>query len=389
MDLPSFLQTGLSTFHQWTGEGTWIGQVFVVVFAVLAFNLAQRIVLNRLYRRLEHTATPWDDAMVDAVRAPLTALVWIVGIAFAARIVHGQTQATLFEAVPPLRDLGVITCIGWFLVRLVNNIQQRMIARREARREHYDATTVDAISKLLRASIIITTALVGLQTLGFSISGVLAFGGIGGIAVGFAAKDLLANFFGGLMVYLDRPFQIGDWIRSPDRDIEGTVEYIGWRLTRIRTFDKRPIYIPNATFMSIAVENPSRMSHRRIYETIGVRYDDAGQVESIVEQVHQMLLGHSDIDQSQLLMVNFNAFGASSLDFFVYCFTRTTVWSEYHAVKQDVLFRIQGIIAEHGAQIAFPTSTVHIPDGLRVSGEAGSRDTSALMAGGGNAGAGS
>ena len=104
-----------------------------------------------------------------------------------------------------------------------------------------------------------------MQALGYSISGVLAFGGIGGIAVGFAAKDLLANFFGGLMIYLDRPFSVGDWIRSPDKNIEGTVEEIGWRLTRIRTFDKRPLYVPNSTFTQISVENPSRMLNRRIY----------------------------------------------------------------------------------------------------------------------------
>ena len=82
---------------------------------------------------------------------------------------------------------------------------------------------------------------------------------------------------------------VGDWIRSPDRDIEGTVEHIGWRLTRIRTFDKRPLYVPNSTFLSVALENPSRMTHRRIYETIGVRYDDAGKVPGIIQQVEAML----------------------------------------------------------------------------------------------------
>ena len=119
---------------------------------------------------------------------------------------------------------------------------------------------MDAMAKLLRLSVIITAGLVVLQTLGFSISGVLAFGGVGGIAVGFAARDLLANFFGGLMIYLDRPFSVGDWVRSPDRNIEGTVERIGWRLTVIRTFDKRPLYVPNSVFANIAVENPSRMA---------------------------------------------------------------------------------------------------------------------------------
>ena len=223
------------------------------------------------------------------------------------------------------------------------------------------------MGKLLRLSVIITASLVALQTMGYSISGVLAFGGIGGIAIGFAAKDLLANFFGGLMIYLDRPFTIGDWVRSPDREIEGTVEHIGWRQTRIRTFDKRPLYIPNSVFATIAVENPSRMTHRRIYETIGIRYDDAAKMSQIVEAVKKMLQQHHEIDTSQTLIVNFNAFAASSMDFFVYTFTKTTNWVKYHEVKHDVLLKINDIVAAHGAEIAFPTSTLHIPDGVSLT----------------------
>ena len=188
----------------------------------------------------------------------------------------------------------------------------------------------------------------------------IAFGGVGGIAVGFAARDLLANFFGGLMIYLDRPFKVGDWIRSPDKQIEGTVEDIGWRQTRIRTFDQRPLYVPNATFSTIAVENPSRMRNRRIHETIGIRYDDLEAMAVIVEEVRDMLLNHEAIDTSRTLMVNFNAFNASSVDFFVYTFTRTTVWTEFHEIKQDVLLRIATIIAKHGAEIAYPTQTLHL-----------------------------
>ena len=179
-----------------------------------------------------------------------------------------------------------------------------------------DPTTATAVGKLLRASIVITGMLLVLQAFGFSISGVLAFGGIGGIAIGFAARDILANFFGALMIFLDRPFSVGDWIRSPDRNIEGTVEDIGWRLTRIRTFDKRPLYLPNSIFTSLAVENPSRMLNRRIYETIGLRYTDVEKMPLILAKVKTMLEEHGDIDQKQILMVNFVTFGASAVEFF-------------------------------------------------------------------------
>ena len=126
-----------------------------------------------------------------------------------------------------------------------------MITHKRLSGDDIDETTVDAVAKLLRISVIITGVLVALQSLGYSISGVLAFGGVGGIAVGFAARDLLANFFGGLMIYMDRPFNVGEWIRSPDKEIEGTVEKIGWRLTTIRTFDKRPLYVPNSLFNNL------------------------------------------------------------------------------------------------------------------------------------------
>ena len=262
---------------------------------------------------------------------------------------------------------ALIAAVAWFAVRFIRIAETNFIADRQAKGEEFDRATLDAIVKLLRLSVLITAFLVALQTLGFSISGVLAFGGIGGIAVGFAAKDLLANFFGGLMIYLDRPFAVGDWIRSPDRDIEGTVERIGWRQTVIRGFDTRPLYIPNSAFANIAVENPSRMRNRRIYETIGIRYDDAGAMGAIVAEVDAMLRAHEEIDADNFLMVNFNAFAPSSLDFFIYCYTRTKAWAEYHRVKQDVLLRIVEIIDRHGAEIAFPTSTVHVPGELSIA----------------------
>ncbi len=346
------------------GVEAWVAEVFIIVFLTLVVNFVQRRIVKRLGARVRRTPNPWDDALVGSIDRPLTVLIWIVGLAFAVKIIQDVKPAAIFEAVWPIRDVGVIACMAWFLTRFIQRAENNIAASKEARGETYDRTTLDAIGKLLRLSVIITAALVALQTLGYSVSGVLAFGGIGGLAVGLAAREMLANFFGGLMVYMDRPFAVGDWVRSPDRDIEGTVEKIGWRLTVIRAFDSRPLYVPNATFTSIAVQNPSRMHNRRIYETIGVRYDDASKMEDILKEVKQMIGNHPGIDTNKTLMVNFNAFGASSLDFFIYCMTKTTAWAEYHAVKQDVLFKVFEIIDQHGAEIAFPTRTIHVPEGI-------------------------
>jgi MscS family membrane protein len=108
------------------------------------------------------------------------------------------------------------------------------------------------------------------------------------------------------------------------------------------------------------------MTNRRIYETIGVRYDDADKVKHIVADVEKMLRSHEAIDTNNTLMVNFNAFASSSLDFFIYCFTKTTDWAEFHQIKQDVLMKILDIIEAHSAECAYPTSTIHIPESLQL-----------------------
>ena len=341
MDINQILKEALSFF----GEETWVVQVFIVVFFTALLNWILKRILKKVVLKLQRTSTYWDDALFDAARKPLYFLIWIIGLCFAADIIKAEADAVIFQAIDPIRDVGVIVAISWFLVRFIGRAEENIIEKKKIAGEEFDETTADAIAKLLRISVIITSALVILQTLGYSISGVLAFGGIGGIAVGFAARDLLANFFGGLMIYMDRPFDVGDWVRSPDQEIEGTVEKIGWRLTTIRTFEKRPLYVPNAVFTNISVENPSRMSNRRIKETIGIRYDDVNKMRDIIADVKKMLQEHEDIDTNQTLIVNFNEFAPSSLDFFIYTFTKTTNWIKFHEVKQDVMLKIIDIIS--------------------------------------------
>ncbi len=381
----------LSGAGGWFRLEAWVWQAFVAVFVTLLASFAVRRVLGRWAVHLGRTANVWDDALVDSLRRPLRTLVWVVGIAFAAGLVPAASEGTVFGAVDSVRDVGVVACIAWFLVRFVSRVEANILAPKpggdeaggEAAAAAPDPVTVDVIAKLLRVSIVITSALVVLQTLGFSIAGVLAFGGVGGIAVGFAARDMLANFFGALMVFLDRPFGVGETIRSPDREIMGTVEHVGWRLTRIRTFENRPLYVPNSVFASIVIENVTRMRNRRIRETVGVRYDDFRQVRSIVDEVRAMLESHPEIDPGETLMVNFDTFGPSSLDFFIYAFTRTKVWAEYHAVKQDVLMKVFDIVERHGAEIAFPTTTVHLVGSGGGEGEGGGPPSGGVEAGDG------
>lgn len=348
----------------------WIIKVFVVLFLVSVIHFFAQFLLQRFVNLSSKTASYWDDVLSHAAIKPVILLIWVVGLYFVVLLILDENNLDYASMATKLRDVGITFAIAWFFWRLADDAKDKYLKKSIEDNEQVDTTTVDALNKLVHLIVLIVSILAVMQTLGFSVSGVLAAGGIGGIAIGFAAKDLLANFFGGLTIYLDRPFSVGEWIRSPDKDIEGVVEFISWRHTRIRRFNKNALYVPNSVFTTIVVENPSRMTNRRIKETIGVRYDDILKVEHIVRDVKAMLEAHQAIDQNNTLIVNFNAFNASSVDFFIYTFTKTKVWEEYHAVKQDVLLKVAEIVEKHGAEMAFPTQTLHI-----ASNESGTDDT--------------
>ncbi len=337
-----------------------IVRLLLVLFATLVAHFLARRALQHAEKVAARTENVWDDSLVDAARRPLPVLIWLTGISFALHLVHRQTGEQLLEYLEPARNIGVVICTAWFLFKLIRELANNVVAAGGRTGNEVDRSTVDALSKISRIAVVVVTVLAVMQTLGFSISGLLAFGGMGGIAVGFAAKDLLANFFGGLMIHLDRPFNVGEMVRSPSIQIEGRVEHIGWRQTRIRTTNMTLIYVPNALFTANVVENPSRMSHRRIRETIGLRYDDLAKVSTIVEDVKTMLQNHPDVDNTQETVVAFDQFADSSLNLVLQVFCKTTKLAPFHAVKQEILLRVSDIIAQHGAEIAFPTRTLYL-----------------------------
>ena len=337
----------------------------LLVLGLLGHLLITRL-LGQLQRSAERSAMRWDNVLTDALMRPSKWAIWLLVVYLSLGLFEGADQ--LRTLVRQAADTALILLLAWIAQRALKGAEAELLSEHRGKRQSDDRATIRASLRLIRISVGIVVLLMVLQSLGVSVSGLLAFGGIGGIAVGFAARDLLANFLGGLSIYLDRHFTVGDWIRSPDREIEGTVEDIGWRMTRIRTFDQRPLYIPNSIFSSVAVENPSRMNNRRIYETIGIRYDDVAVMGRIVADVKAMLESHEAIDLSRTLMVNFVACGPSSLDFFIYAFTKTTDWATFHAIKQEVLLQVLSIISAQGAEVAFPTRTLLLDSEPDLSG---------------------
>src|SRR3989338_9405923 len=343
-------------------QNDWALHALLILLIMIIFHLVFRKTHLFLLRRLEAERHVWPLSLIQSIHLPWLIFFWFFAISFSIPDIMLNfhidfTQLKLDPLVNTVRSLFFIAALYWSLMRFITNMEER-IAPRWSNIYARDKTMVRAVAQLSRVILTILVTLITLSTLHFPMGSLLAFGGFGGVAAGFAAKDTLSNFLGGMMIFWDRPFSVGDCIRSPDRDIEGTVEHIGWRLTRIRTFTKRPLYVPNSVFSTISIENPQRMSHRRINTSVGVRYDDANAIATIVKAVDEMLRTHPGIDPMQSIMVNFVEFGPSSLNLNIYAFTKTTDWAKYRQVQQDVFLKTIAIITANNAECAFPTTTV-------------------------------
>ncbi|MDF1758182.1 MAG: mechanosensitive ion channel family protein [Legionellaceae bacterium] len=338
--------------------------VMQLFITVLLTAIAQKVMLralSKIRKRTHNTSVVYDGPLIEAMYTPVSFLIWIFGISLSITLITDKSYHFPLEShIGEIQKVSIVFAIAWLVLRFVSRLEKQYISHCESRNKSIDKTLTHAISQLINISTIVTATLLCMQIVGLPIAGLLAFGGIGGAAVAFASKDLLANVFGSVVIYLDKPFKVGDWIRSPDKSIEGVVEFIGWRATRIRNFEKRPFYVPNGAFLTITVENPSRMSCRRIKTSIGVRYCDASRMDAIVFQVKEMLVNHPDIDTNLSIVVNFDEFGPSSLNFLVYAFTKTKVWVEFKAIQHEIFIKILKIIEQNGAECAFPTQTLFI-----------------------------
>lgn len=331
----------------------WLAQILIVIIFTVMSLIAWFVFRKKNRKRRDYHKYLWR--LFWQISSPV--ILWSIFILSSTqllRIVTTEFMPSLTGIIGDIRLFAIIWVMVRGIFKYLNSVEKVQIMHGK------DSTTVSAITKLSKFSILLLFSLIIADYFGVSFSGLLAFGGTGAIIIGLAGKDILANFFSGLMIYIDRPFNVGDWVSSPDRNIEGTVQSIGWRLTKICTFDNRPLYVPNSVFSNISVENPGRMTNRRITATIGLRYDDAEKMEAIVDAVRNYLQQNEDIDQTQDLLVSFNAFGTSSLNFSIYCFTKTSDWAEWLAIQQRVFLHIIAMIKEHGAALAYPSETVFL-----------------------------
>lgn len=338
----------------------WYSEAIAILIFVLIFNFLAKWILRRLHHRYERQKKIWKDSFVRALYLPLSYYVWFFAIVHAIELIAENVEEGItIKSMHTVLAAGAVIAFAWFLMRWKNNIVQYMISRSKNREITVDPGKIDAIDKIVTVAIFFFVILILLEVTDRSVNTLIAFSGVGGLALAFASQEIISNFFGGFMIYLTQPFAIGDWIHLPEKNIEGTVEEIGWYMTRIRSLDKRPIYIPNSIFSKIVVITPSRMSHRQIKETIGIRPEDLPKLKTIISEIRDMLQQNPEIDRNQQILVNLSTFGQSSIDITISAYTIATDTASFMRVKEDILYKITNILSKNDAQLASLASPTH------------------------------
>lgn len=371
MDLQSFKDFWALVVEVWQRGflGVDIGQIVIAIGIFLVFlilrRLFTRLVLSQIQFWAKRSDTRLDDTLVDALAPPIRFIPIVLAIFLITEFVDAREEAGTFLA--NLNRSLVAFTIFWGLFQIVDPVARSF----ERVRRIFTAAMVGWMVKIVKAAFVFLGAATILEIWGIEVGPILAGLGIVGVAVALGAQDLFKNLISGFFVIGERRFHDGDWIKV-EGVVEGTVETIGLRTTKVRRFDKAPVYVPNSELADHAVTNFSQMTFRRIYWVIGVEYRTTKeQLRTIRDRIEAYLTDNGDFAQPPdvPLFVRIDGFNDSSIDIMVYCFTRTTVWGEWLAIKENLAMAVKSIVEEAGTAFAFPSQSLYLeklPEGPEI-----------------------
>jgi len=345
------------------GASKW-HYILALLVLILGFALKkflEVVVIRWLLKVFSRTSIKYDEMVVEALGKPLSAFV-IVGCVYLATSIIAldlDLNHVSWLLIHKTYLVAVGAVIVWALYRLVDVFASYLDDAVSADDSSVKGQFVPVIKQSLRIFTVIIGLLTILASLDVDIKAMLGGLGIGGVAIALAAQDAVGNFIGTLSIFTDRPFKVGDWIIVGDK-IDGNVEQIGFRSTKVRTWPKTLMSIPNKVLATEIIDNWSRMNKRRVKMTVGVTYSTTPeQMETLVRRIREMLTQDDGVNQ-EFMLVRFTDFGASSLDVFLYYFTKSVKWAEHLEVRERVNLSIMRIIRDMGLSIAFPTRSIHV-----------------------------
>lgn len=332
--------------------------LFIVLFIVLLLLRAFVVTFTLKYMQklAEKTKNTLDDKLLKAGTPPYKLLLLTFALMISATVLQLKGKPATF--LNHVTRSMIIYSVFWFLYRTTSIVSGLLQNLSEKTESELDDKIVPFVNKVLGIIVFVIGAMIIVQEWDFDITGIVTGLGLGGLAFALAAKDTLSNIFGLLMILTDKPFRIGDWIKTPQ--VEGTVEDIGFRSVKVRTFDQALVSVPNSIIASNTITNWSKMGKRRIKFTAGFTYSSTkDQIDAFTMKTERYLRNHDDIDQGTIF-VKFSGFSDSSLDVFFYFFTKTTNWGEFLDVQHEVKLHIAQIAGSLNLSFAFPSQSIYM-----------------------------
>ena len=340
--------------------GNFIGAILVLFIFLLLRRFFTKIVMVTLQRLSKHTETYYDDKIVSALKGPISFAFIVIGLHLFFTLIFWETPV-----IKNILNTLIVFDIFWAIIAIADAL--RGLVHHATAQFHSDLSKEmgDFILKIVKILIGGLGLASILQVWGINVTALLASLGLGGLAFALAAKDTAANLFGSFALLADKAIRIGEWIKVGET--EGVVEAIGMRTTKIRSFQKSLITVPNQLIANTPIENFSRRGIRRIKINIGLTYDSKQeQILKIVEEIKYMLHNHDGISEKDTLLVNFDSFGDSTLNIFIYTFTSTANWEKYLHIREDVHLKIMKIVEDNNASFAFPSQSIYIEETPKV-----------------------
>lgn len=329
--------------------------LILVVGLILKNGLIARL-LRPLDAVLDKTETTLDNAFLSAVREPGSWLIFLFSVGLALEVL--QLPPGLEALATVLLETAGVGVVAWMVYRAIDvagMALQKFVNKTES---DIDDHIVPLVKRVLRVVLIAFALVTVVQQWGYDVTSLVAGLGIGGMAFALGAQDTLANWFGSLMIFTDRPFGLGDWVRSGS--IEGVVEEVGLRSTKIRTFDKSLITVPNKSIANDSCENFSLRTERRINLSIGLEYRTTrAQMQQVLDGVRTVLREHP-MTNNDTITVFFTGFGTSSLDLMISVFFKTNAFAEFAPAREEVLLEVMGVVEKAGTDFAFPSQSLYM-----------------------------
>jgi len=327
----------------------------MVFILVLGFrHFFANTIMGILQQLVKKTETYYDDRIISALKEPIKFAIILFAIHLFFILIFKET-----DFIKQILNSMVVYTVFWAILSITEALRELIYSATAKVNKDLTKEMGNFILTLIKIFISAIGLAAMLTVWGINVTALIASLGLGGLAFALAAKDTVSNLFGSFALLADKSIRIGEWVKVGG--VEGVVEDVGMRTTKIRSFEKTLITVPNQIIANSHIENFSRRGVRRIKMHIGLTYStSSSQLNKIIQDIRELLLKYPSISNDESQLVNFDNFGASSLDIFIYTFTTTANWNHYLDIKQEIQLNIMKIVENNGSSFAFPSQSIYV-----------------------------